>query len=221
MNDSSPTAKLEAIGERIRNALARKHEAREAAYPLTREVIRSSANAIRAVHRGEFETAKGLLAQARSQLAEINAAVAGHPDLRYTGYFESAEKEYAEASIVFALVSHTPVPEPEALGVSYPAYLNGLGEAAGEMRRLLLDTLRREQVDRCEQVLDAMDDIYNVLVTMDFPDALTGNLRRTTDMVRGVLERTRGDYTMAVSQARLVEKLTQVQNLLPKTKGRE
>ncbi len=215
MSDS-PTANLEAIAQRIRDALARKNEAREAAYPLSREVVRSSANAIRAVHRGEFEAARGLIDQARRQLAGIEAAVAGHPDLRYTGYVESAEKEYAEAAVTFALASRTPVPEPEALGVGYPAYLNALGEAAGEMRRLVLDALRRDQVGRCEEVLDAMDDIYGVLVTMDFPDALTGNLRRTTDMVRGVLERTRADYTMAVSQARLVEKLTRVEERLPK-----
>ncbi len=213
MSDSS-TANLEAIAGRIRQALAEKNQAREAAYPLSREAVRSAANCIRAVHRGEFEAAKGLLAQARSQLGEIGAAVEGHPDLRYTGYVESAEKEYAEAAVTFALAAKTPVPEPEALGVSHPAYLNALGEAAGEMRRYLLDHLRREDMARCEAILASMDDIYNVLVTMDFPDALTAGLRRTTDMVRGVLERTRGDFTMAVSQARLVEKLTRVEKRL-------
>lgn len=203
----SPTANLEAIGERIREALARKHAARETAYPRSREVVRNAANGIRAVHRGEFETAKDLLEKARGQLREIESLVAGHPDLRYSGYVDMAEKEYAEAWITLAVVSKKPVPEPEALGVTYPAYLNGLGEAAGELRRHLLDALRRDPGARCEELLGAMDDIYNVLVTMDFPDALTGGLRRTTDMVRGVLERTRGDLTMALVQQRLVQKL--------------
>ncbi|MBI3743199.1 MAG: haloacid dehalogenase [Chloroflexi bacterium] len=197
------------MAERIRAALGRKHQARDAAYPLSRDVVRNSANAIRAVHRGEFETARDLLAKARGILADIRTAIADHVDLNYTGYVDMAEKEYAEASITYALASGQPLPEPETLGVAYTAWLNGLGEAAGEMRRYVLDALRKDNVARCEEILSAMDDIYNTLVTIDFPDALTGGLRRTTDMVRGVLERTRGDLTMALVQSRLVDRLAQ------------
>lgn len=205
-----PTANLEAIAERIRSALARKHEAREAAYPLTRNVVRNAANTIRAVHRLEFELARDLLTEAKSLLTQIELATVDHPDLRYTGYVDSAEKEYAEAAITLALASGEPLPTPEELGVSEAAYLNGAGEAVGEMRRHLLDALRKGEMARCEQILGAMDDIFNVLVTMDFPDALTGGLRRTTDLARGILERTRGDFTIASIQARLERKLAQV-----------
>ena len=203
---SDSTANLEAIANKIRASLTLKHEAREAAYPLTRQVVRSSANAIRAVHRHQFEDARQLLDEARGLLARIDAAIAEHADLQNAGYVDTAQKEYAEAAVTFALASDKPVPTPEELGVREAPYLNGLAEAASEMRRHLLDALRHDQVARCEEILGAMDDIYSVLVSMDFPDALTSNLRRTTDQLRGVLERTRGDLTMAIGQARLVRK---------------
>ena len=209
-----PTSNLDSIADRIREELGRKHEARESAYPLSRQVVRSSANAIRAVHRHEFETAKDLLSQAASQLREIAAATVNHPELNYAGYVDTAQKEFAEANITLALASGSPLPEPEDLDVAFAPYLNGLGEGASEMRRHLLDALRHDDVSRCEDLLASMDDIYNVLVTMDFPDALTGNLRRTTDMVRAVLERTRGDLTLAIGQRRLAEKLTRVEERL-------
>ena len=213
MSDS-PTANLEAIAEKIRAALAVKHQAREAAYPMTRQVVRNAANAIRAVHREEFDKAKELLATSQGLLAQVYAAVREHADLRHSGYVDTAEREYAEAAITLALASNKPIPEPEELGVGNPPYLNGLAEAASEMRRHLLDALRRDEVGRCEEILASMDDIYNVLVTIDFPDAITGNLRRTTDLVRGVLERTRGDLTMAISQQRLVRKLAEAEGKL-------
>ncbi len=209
-----PTANLEQIADRIREALSRKNQAREAAYPVSRHVVRNAANAIRAVHRGEFEAAEKLLTQARGLLEQIKSAVADYPDLLHAGYVDTAEKEYTEASVTMALATQSPLPDPESLGVGDSAYLNGLGEAVGEMRRHLLDALRQERLTRCEEVLVSMDDIYNVLVTIDFPDALTGNLRRTTDMVRGVLERTRGDLTAAIVQSRLADKLGRIEGRL-------
>ena len=212
MNDS--TANLDAITEKIRASLALKHEAREAAYPLTRRVVRSAANTIRAVHRHQFDEAEALLADAKGLLDQVHAAIASQAELQYTGYVDTAQKEYTEAAITLALASGAPLPEPEALGVREAPYLNGLAEAASEMRRHLLDALRHEELARCEEILGAMDDIYNVLITIDFPDALTGNLRRTTDMVRGVLERTRGDLTAAIGQARLARKLSDLESKL-------
>ena len=116
------------------------------------------------------------------------------------GFLHDAQKEYAEARTTLALVSGGTIPTPQSLGVEYPAYLNGIAEAVGELRRMLLDRLRRGEYDGCEAILGAMDDIYSVLVTIDFPDAMTGGLRRTTDQTRGILERTRGDLTMAIVQ---------------------
>lgn len=198
---------LDRIGEQIRNSFSAKHEARDKAIKSSREAIYKCSTSIRAAHRGEFETAKSLADEAKSILDEVSQAIATYDDLQYTGFVLDSHKEYAEARATLALISGQPVPEPDSLGVVYSAYLNGLGEAAGELRRHLLDRMRKGELDLCENILGMMDDIYSMLVTIDFPDALTGGLRRTTDMVRGVLERSRGDLTLSLRQRELETKL--------------
>lgn len=197
MSDTSP---LDEIMPRIIQHFTEKNAAREQALSASRTLIRMSANSIRAVHRGELAKAAEVLAEARRLRDDAVAALAGHGDIYHAGFLHDAQKEFAEASTTLALLSGRPIPSPEELGVEYPAYLNGIAEAVGEMRRMVLDRLRRGEYDGCEAILDAMDDIYSVLVTVDFPDAMTGGLRRTTDQTRGILEKTRGDLTMAILQ---------------------
>ncbi len=198
---------LDSIANQIRQGFSAIDEARERVLPLCREVIRHCSQAIRAVHRRENELAIGLLQSARNLLGEIEQAVAEHDEISNTGFVKDAQKEFAEGSITLALITGKKLPDPAELGVNCAAYLNGLGEAVGELRRYLLDSMRRGDLSRGEELLSAMDDIYSVLVTMDFPDAITGGLRRTTDMVRGVLERTRSDLTLAIRQKDLEGKL--------------
>jgi translin len=197
MADTSP---LETIIPRIVEHFTEKNAAREKALAASRTVVRMSANAIRAVHRGEFAKAAAMLVEARQVRDEAVEALKGHADVYHAGFLHDAQKEYAEARATLALLSGGALPAPEDLGVEYPAYLNGIAEAVGEMRRMILDRLRRGEYEGCEELLDAMDDIYSVLVTIDFPDAMTGGLRRTTDQTRGILEKTRGDLTMAMVQ---------------------
>jgi translin len=173
--------------------------------PLCRDVIRYCSIAIRSVHRREFEQAKEQLTEARNLLRTINATL--DTQTINIGFVRDAEKEFAEGSATLALVTGQPLPAPEELGVDHAAYLNGLGEAVGELRRYLLDGLRKGDLTRGEEILSVMDDIYGILVTMDFPDAITGGLRRTTDMVRGVLERTRSDLTLAIRQMELEKRI--------------
>lgn len=194
---------LDQIGEKIRSKLQAKNAARDAALAASRELIRHCALSIRATHRAEYAEAAQLLARAREIAAQMKGHVADYGDLYFTGYVQDALKELAEAHIVHALITGESLPDPDTLGVDYAAFLNGLGEAAGELRRYALDIIRHDNSERVERVLDVMQDIYSLLVTMDFPDALTGGLRRTTDMVRGVLERTRGDLTVAARQEKL------------------
>jgi translin len=194
---------LDQIGEKIRSKLQAKNAARDAALAASRELIRHCALSIRATHRAEYVEAAQLLARAREIAAQMKGHVADYGDLYFTGYVQDALKELAEAHIVHALITGASLPDPDTLGVDYAAFLNGLGEAVGELRRYALDIIRHDNSERVERVLDVMQDIYSLLVTMDFPDALTGGLRRTTDMVRGVLERTRGDLTVAARQEKL------------------
>jgi len=198
---------LETIGEKIRRSFSAKHEARDKAIKSSREAIFKCSTSIRAAHRGEYDAARSLADEARDIIREVDEAIGDNDDLRYTGFVHDSRKEYAEACITLSLISGESIPDPDELGVTYSAWLNGLGEAAGELRRYLLDMMRRGQIERCETVLEMMDDIYSLLVTIDFPDALTGGLRRTTDMVRGVLERSRGDLTVALRQRELESKL--------------
>jgi translin len=194
---------ITAAGETARDVLDRKHEARERTLLACRQVIRSCATAIRAVHRHDFADARVLIAEAAAYLAEADAALADHPDVRYAGFLHDAKKEFAEANLTLAFVADLPMPSAAELGVEVPAYLNGMAEAASELRRQVLDCLRRGELAPAERLLGVMDDVYGLLVTIDFPDAVTGGLRRTTDALRAVLERTRGDVTTALVAARL------------------
>ena len=168
-----------------------------------RQIVRMSANTVRAIHRGDLGEARGQLAEAEALLRALADSLHGHGAVYWAGYVQDAMKEFAEASVTLAIVSGEPILSPADLGVEDAAYLNALAEAASELRRLVLDTLRGEDLALAERYLTRMDDIYSVLIGVDFPDAITGGLRRTTDQLRAVLERTRGDVTLTLNQRRL------------------
>jgi len=205
---------LEAIVDDMRSDFGARHAAREQGLARCREALRHSANAIRAVHRGEFPAAEELVAQASALLGQAQDALSRHPSIFHAGFVHDAQKEYAEACLTLAIIAGRPLPTPQALGIEYNAYLNGLGETVGELRRHLLDRLRAGDVEHCEHCLSAMDDIYSVIVTFDYPEAITSGLRRTADAVRGILERTRGDLTIAVRQRDLERKLDEFESRL-------
>ena len=183
------------------------HSVREQALRLSRNIIRDSANSIRATHRGEFDNARQMLKQVSGLLDDIEEALKSYPRVYYAGFVEDAQKEYAEANATLAFMRGHTLPGPDELGVGAAPYMNGLAEAVGELRRFALDSLRRDDFSRCEEVLETMEEAYIVLLSMDFPEAVTGGLRRRTDAARGILERTRGDVTMALRQRRLEERL--------------
>jgi translin len=189
---------LREAGTAASTVLEARHQARELTLPLCRRAIRECALAVRAVHRDEPDHARAHLAAAGHALAEAAGATAEHPAVRETGYVHDAQKEFAEASLTLAFVGHEPIPAATDLGVEAPAYLNGMAEAASELRRAVLDRLRDDDATEAEHLFAVMEDVYDILVTVDYPDALTGGLRRSTDALRAVLERTRGDVTNAV-----------------------
>jgi translin len=205
---------LESIGERIHHYLVEKNKARDETLHTSRVLVRHCSRAIRAIHRNERTLAKEQLEEARELATGLAEVQHSYPDLYFAGYTRDALKEFAEANIVFALIGNESLPDPDELGVEYASYLGGLGEAVGELRRRVLDIMRHDEVSEGERLLDAMDDIYSYLVTVDFPDAITGNLRRITDMVRGVTERTRGDLTTSIQQRELKDALRDVERKL-------
>ncbi len=202
----------EPVVQKIKADLDARNAAREEALKICRQVIRTSSNAIRAVHRNEADKARALIEEAGAYVKEARALTEHeHPELYAAGFVHDSQKEYAEAVVTFALIQSEPIPDPDELGVEYPAFLNGVGEAVGELRRHILDIIREDQVARSDELLNAMDDIYYLLVSFDYPDALTGGLRRTTDAARAIMERTRGDLTTALRQKKLKQAIADLE----------
>ncbi len=201
------TAEFGQIRDTSIAALERMHRARELGLQGARKTIQLSSQAIRAAHRGEFDAARGLCRQAGDALVGAGSDTAQEPLMRFSGFMHDGEKEYAEACLTLAFVSGGKLPTPDGLGISCPAYLNGLAEAASELRRSALDAIRKGDPARADGLLQLMDEAMGVVETIDFPEAVTAGLRRTTDALRGVVERTRGDVTSALRQQALEERL--------------
>lgn len=205
---------LDEIAERIRKSFDATTQARDRALAQTRTLTRHCSQAIRAIHREEKSLALEELAQAGQLAGTLRQELADHPDLYYAGYTQDALKEFAEANLVLAFLENEPLPQPEQLGIPYNTYLQGMAEAVGEMRRRCLDIIRHGHSDEAERLLGHMDDIYLVMVTMDYPDAITGGLRRLTDLMRGIVERTRGDLTISLRQKQLEQSLEALERRL-------
>jgi len=197
-------AHLESIGASLLQRLDAQNQLRDRALNEGRQVVRMSANSIRATHRHEFDSAESLLDKAGTVLRSLLSDLEPHPGIRWAGYVQDPMKELSEAAITLAMVTGRPIPTPEELGVDDPPYLNALAESASELRRQILDAVRTDNFARGEELMARMDEIYAFLVTVDFPDGLTGGLRRTTDALRAVLERTRADLTITGAQHRLL-----------------
>lgn len=194
---------LAEVEKAVRPVLDSRFTAREQGLSDSRKVIRSAANAIRHLHRGEDEQAVGLMAEAARLLARAGSSLADHPSVGHAGFLADATKEYCEARITAAFFSGEPLPTPSGLGVDPVPYLHGLGEAVGECRRRLLDRLRVGEVDEAGRLLEVMDSVVDLLADLDYPDGMTSGLRRTTDVARALVERSRADLTATVVQERL------------------
>lgn len=205
---------FDGMTDRIRQALDARTLARDKALAQARLLTRESSLAIRAIHRSEKETAHAHLAEGRAIADGLRASLKEYPDLYYAGYTQDALKEFTEATLTCAVIEDELLPSPEDLQVEYAAYLNGMAEVTGELRRRTLDILRQGYSPECERLLASMDEIYNLLVTLDYPDAITNGLRRQTDLVRGIVERTRGDLTISLREQHLEQALAEASRRL-------
>lgn len=200
-------SQIEQISQKSLAFFEEKEKTRESCLSLHRQIIKLSGNAIKLMHRGDFDSAEKLLEEARDSIHALSKTLEKHPDVYYGGFIQSAQKEYAEARFFQSIILSKPLPSAESLRVDVAPYLNGLGEAIGELRRYVLDNLRRGEFEHVEQILRIMDDLYYVLTAVDYPDALTLGLRRTADVARSLVEKTRGDLTTALQQRRLEQAL--------------
>ncbi|MCC7118399.1 MAG: haloacid dehalogenase [Anaerolineales bacterium] len=205
---------LDAIAEQIRKTFDVRTAARDLALTQARQLTRACSLAIRAVHRDDFQTMSAQLNEARQLADALRSSLTRHPDLFYAGYTQDALKEFVEANVTCALIRNEPLQTPESLLVEPATYLNGLAEVVGELRRRTLDILRHGYSAEAERLLGIMDEIYSVLVTMDYPDAITNGLRRQTDLARGILEKTRGDITFSLRGEHLEKTISAALNQL-------
>jgi translin len=212
-------AELAQIMDGIRQELTTKNQVRDNTLNRSRELIRFCALSIRAIHRHDWDEAADGLKTARDAAQVMVNDLGGQPDLYYTGYTQDALKELVEAHTLYAFVRGGDVPGPAELSVPSAAYLNGLAEAASELRRFILDLIRRGETRQGEPYLTIMDDVYARLIAMDFPDSLTGGLRRTTDALRAVLERTVGDLTVSMRQEELQAALRDFEQRMTEGRG--
>lgn len=209
------TDQLDLICDQIRRGFDQKTALRDEALKQARELTRHASLAIRAIHREDQAEAQAEIALGR-ELAQAltNTLRTEHPDLFFAGYTQDAIKEYCEACLTVAMIKGEALPTPQELDAEPPAYLNGLTETLGELRRRCLDLLRPGYSAEVERLLAMMDDIFTQLVTMDYPDAITDGLRRRTDLARGIIERTRADITVSFRQNELESKLDRLSGLL-------
>ena len=203
MAEAQTEQSLAAIVEEIRTQLTGINALRDATLNRSRALIRACAESIRAIHRHEWEEATAMLAAARAAADEMVDALADYPMLYHAGYTQDALKELVEAHLLFAVVRGGPMPQPAELRVTGATYLRGMSEAATEMRRFVLDLMRQGEIAQAEPYLNFMDEVYSLLITVDFPDSITDGLRRHTDVLRTVLERTRGDLTISFRQEQM------------------
>jgi len=203
------------LSELCHQDLEARHHAREEALQLARWLTRHSAQAIRAIHRSEKDLAQQELQKTQELLEKIKSNLSPFPDLYFSGYTQDAIKEYVEAHLTYALIMDQPLPSPEEIGVEVSTYLRGMAETPGELRRRCLDILRKGYSDKAESLLAHMDEIYAVMVTMDYPDAITNGLRHQTDQLRGIIERTRADLTLSLREHHLQQALQDFEKKLP------
>ena len=208
--------KISEIADTAHNVFEARTLARDNALTKARSLTRHSANTIRAIHRSETAEAHAQLSEGRKLFEELRESLQIYPDLYYAGYTQDAIKELCEATLTCAFIEGDPIPTPEELGVPTATYLRGMAETPGELRRRCMDILRMGYSDEAERLLGLMDDIYSILITMDYPDAVTNGLRRQTDLLRGIVERTRADLTLSLREEQLKNSLEKAIQLMEK-----
>lgn len=191
-----------------------KDRAREEALSTSREVVRFCSAAIRSVHRGDIAQSERLMDKAHESLEKIHNTLKDHQDIRYAGFIDVAEQEYAEARSVYSITTRHEILTPEEIGVDLVNYLSGLGDTTGELRRHILDLIRQGHPEEGEYFLDVVEEIYHLLMLFDYPEAITRGLRRKSDLARSMLERTRGDLTNAMEMAKVEASLRKLEDKL-------
>lgn len=200
------------ICEGIRSRFDAMDEARERSLDASRKITRFSGDAIKAIHRGEWERADAMMVETGKLIREVNDILKDFPEIYYAGFVGNAQTEYAEVSILYAILHDRDIPDPVDLGIDPAAYLSGMGDATGELRRHILDLIRLDRAEDGEKYLNIMDEFFTEMTSFDYPDAITRGLRKKADTARSLIERTRGDLTNALQAKKLMKSMDKLRD---------
>jgi len=196
---------LDEIADRIQSRLDEKDTVREIAIKSSRAIIRISGSVIHSIHKKE--DVRRMMGEAMDEAQRLRGLLEEHPEIWNSGLVEDAMQELSEAAIIMSIADDAPLPDPEELGVPMTAYLLGLADAIGELRRFTLESLRQGNTETATVFLEMMEDMFKVIMRFDYPDALV-SIRRKQDIARSLLEKTRGELAVAVSSKMLGDKIS-------------
>ncbi len=195
---------LDEVISEIEGRLDEKDEVRELAIKSSRTIARLAGAAIQGMHRGEDSAA--ILHETHEEVAKLRSLLDGHPDLFHAGFVENAMQEACESFLVHAILEGEKLPTPKECGVTDTAYLLGLGDVVGELRRFALTALRDGDVASASHSLERMERILDSLMRFDYPTALIA-LKRKQDVARSLIEKTRGEVAVAARSHELAKKI--------------
>ncbi len=195
---------LEEIGAELEAYLDEKERVREETLRVSREILKLSARTIAAMHRGAF--VDGDVLRIIDLCKQLKKDLRDHKDMWHSGAVANSLQEAAEAAIVHALLKNERLPHPDDLAVTYPAYLLGLCDAVGELRRFALTALKDGRTDDAEMYLERMDRIFAVISQYHYPKAIVP-VKVKQDQARGIIERTRGDVALSIAGNRTADRI--------------
>jgi len=188
---------LQKIFSEITESLELLYQDREEILKLSRSIIRDCSIAIKNIHRKEFNKFQEKLNsikidhQSLVKLVDKNLGV-------FFKYLKTPEQEYAEAIAFYSIINKKNIPTPLELRINPLNFILGLADVIGELRRYALDNIRNSQFEDLNDILEGMDEIYTYLFTIDYPSAVTQDLRHKVDVARNIIEKTRGDISLAI-----------------------
>ncbi len=207
---------LKALLEEVKRELTTKEEIREEVHDKMRKATSLSKQAILLSHQKRLDEANVQLEKAKELISSLKATAKDYPAIIYGGMFSAALQEYSEACIFVNLIEQAKFVTPREIDVPPVDYVLGLADVVGELRRLALDALREGNVEKGEQSLHIMDEIYVELEAMDEAYMLVSGLRRKNDVSRRIIEATRGDITQEVRRKALEDHIKRLEKLLEK-----
>ncbi len=200
------------IFSKIIDVLDKLDEDREEILRKSRVIIKDCSIAIKSIHREENKSYQDIILKIKNELDVLKNLIIKNPGHFYK-YLKTPEQEYTEAIVLFSIIQNQKIPTHIDLNVDALHYILGLADVIGELRRYILDNIRKSRIDVINDILEKMDELYTYLFSLDYPSGMTKDLRHKTDVARNIIEKTRGDITLSVQMNNLTNLLEKNNNI--------